>query len=100
MALLIGFLFFVVCAWWWIRGSAFVAFALSLAQLGIVLIGRGNFDDPHLLKVLAVEGCVFWLPWAFHTYIKPGLPRRRQQVDLTRIGRPETYAAQRPRIPN
>lgn len=101
MSLLIGFLVFCACAWIWLLGSAFAAFVASLGGLWLVAIGAGDaYCHSGLLRSVLIVAAACG-PWLVRTQIlEPRSLARYQRVDLSHLGRPETYTTRRPGIPD
>ena len=94
MGLFFGVIIFVCCAWWWVRGSAFMAFALAAVWALLSLWGVGT--TPEKVTIWTVVGgvAIACAPYLIRTYLLP----RRQQVHLRPIPRPEPYGTGSPRI--
>ena len=91
MGLFFGFIVFVCCAWWWIRGGAFMAFALALGWALLSLWGAGTTPEKVTVWSTVAGVAIACAPYLIRTYL---LPRREKRI----VARPQPYGADRPRI--
>lgn len=95
MTTILGILLVCIGGWWWVRGSAFMAFALSAAALFLVVLGADEMYCHSAAIRSAIGVGIACAPYLIRTYLLP----RRKQVDLSLIGRAQPYGTSRPRIP-
>ena len=82
MSYVLGFAILCVCGWYWIRGSAFMAFVVSLGAVFLMLLGADEMYCHSILARAAIGVAIACAPWGIRDIIRTDwrsgrlLPRR------------------------